>query len=607
MSKISSYIEYNLPQDAYVAFDALTLKDFINKRLTDEGTFSDQIYEGSNLASVVEIIAYSYHVLMFYLNTTASESTFSQASIYENMNKIVNLVGYKPTGRQTSICTVDATASSGLAVGSYLLRRFSFFNVNDIQYTSLADYSFSKTTTDTEDITSLNNNVILYQGSLQQYPVYTASGEEFETLPVVITNTVDTTTDSFISSGSITVYVKEAASQKYYEYTEASNLYLNTGFDRVFDLRLNENGNYEVKFGNGVFGKQLSSGDEVVVYYIESSNIAGIISKNALNGKRLFTYTTSLFETIYNDVKNINAASAISITNSQYLTFNNPNNSTLVGSSESVDDIRKNTASFVAANLRLITAKDYKSFLSKNLNKQVQSIYIASNNEFLNEYINYFYKISVDPHRINRILLNQVNFADSCDFNNVNVFCVPSFRTTIDNQLPEYVPTALKGRIVDLTQDSKSIGVEVVPRDPIYIAFKIGISNKTILTNALADTCRLIIVRETNNKILAETLKSRVSKVILDFFDPVNNELGQILGISSLISKIISITGIKSIRTENTMENITFEGISFVAWNPLYPAEDISIINQDTSLSFFKYPFLIYPQTLNNYIQVIDE
>ena len=88
---IKDNTDYKLSQDAYVAFDAVTLKDFIINRLEEDENFTDQIYEGSNLASIIEIIAYSYHVLLFYLNTTASESTFSQASLYENMNKIVNL------------------------------------------------------------------------------------------------------------------------------------------------------------------------------------------------------------------------------------------------------------------------------------------------------------------------------------------------------------------------------------------------------------------------------------------------------------------------------------------------------------------------------------
>jgi hypothetical protein len=30
-----------------------------------------------------------YHVLLFYLNTTASESTFTTAELYENIKRIV--------------------------------------------------------------------------------------------------------------------------------------------------------------------------------------------------------------------------------------------------------------------------------------------------------------------------------------------------------------------------------------------------------------------------------------------------------------------------------------------------------------------------------------
>ena len=89
----NKFLDFNLPQDAYVAFDAVSLKDYIVNRLDANEKFTDQNYEGSNLAAVIDIIAYSYHVLLFYLNNTASEVNFDQATLYENMNKIVKLIG----------------------------------------------------------------------------------------------------------------------------------------------------------------------------------------------------------------------------------------------------------------------------------------------------------------------------------------------------------------------------------------------------------------------------------------------------------------------------------------------------------------------------------
>ena len=78
----NDFLDFNLPQKAYAGFDALTLKNYIIERLNENEKFTDQNFEGSNLAAVIDIIAYSYHVLLFYLNNTASEVNFDQASLY---------------------------------------------------------------------------------------------------------------------------------------------------------------------------------------------------------------------------------------------------------------------------------------------------------------------------------------------------------------------------------------------------------------------------------------------------------------------------------------------------------------------------------------------
>ena len=163
----NKFLDFNLPQDAYVAFDATTLKDFIIQRLNENEKFTDQNYEGSNLAAIIDIIAYSYHVLLFYLNNTASEVDFNQATLYENMNRIVKLIGYKPTGKQTSVVPINAVANSDLEKGNYTIRKYSYFLADsNTQYTFNEDYSFDKTVDGTEIINTLNDNVILYQGTV---------------------------------------------------------------------------------------------------------------------------------------------------------------------------------------------------------------------------------------------------------------------------------------------------------------------------------------------------------------------------------------------------------------------------------------------------------
>tara|TARA_R110002110_G_scaffold88791_3_gene231290 strand:- start:2139 stop:3968 length:1830 start_codon:yes stop_codon:yes gene_type:complete len=602
----NDFLDYNLPQNAYVAFDAVSLKDYIINRLNENEKFTDQNYEGSNLAAVIDIIAYSYHVLLFYLNNTAAEVNFDQATLYENMNKIVKLIGYKPTGRQTSIVPINATASSSLTKGNYTLRKYSYFLADGIQYNFIDDFSFTKTTADEEGLSTLNDTAILYQGTIKEYPDYTAQGEEFELLPIVVQNIVDTNVDTFIADGTISVYVKELDNDKYYEYKEVDSLYLTNSVDRVYERRLNESGNYEIKFGNGVFGKLLTEGDTVSINYILSDNTRGIISKNIINGNNLFVYDSTRQRQIFIDTyANKDETSFLNTTNSSFITFNNPLNSTTLSDAETVDQIRENAPKIFSSQLRLVTEGDYESYLNKNLPTVLNSTKVVSNESYINEYIQYFYDICVDPNKVNRILLNQINFADSCDFNNINIFVVPKFILSEDKSYPTFVSTSFKNLIVEMCQDRKMVSNIIVPRDPVYMAFGLGIDNQSTLNLNILDKTKLYLVRETNNKINKETLKARVDSLIKAFFLPANNDLGQHLQLINLSNDILSLEGIKRIFTRNS--GTTFEGISFLSFNPMYPESDIELVNQDITLQYFKFPYLYSPLTVAERIEVIDE
>ena len=147
----------------------------------------------------------------------------------------------------------------------------------------------------------------------------------------------------------------------------------------------------------------------------------------------------------------------------------------------------------------------------------------------------------------------------------------------------------------------------VVPRDPVYTAFGLGISNASELSTDILDETTLIIYRETNNKINKNTLKTRVSNLIKKFFLPSNNKLGQNLKLIELTNDILSLEGIKRIETKNESTGDAINAISFLAFNPLYAESDIELVNQDVSLPFFKFPYLYSPLTVTKRIKVLDE
>ena len=589
----NKFLDFNLPQDAYVAFDATTLKDFIVQRLNENEKFTDQNYEGSNLAAVIDIIAYSYHVLLFYLNNTAAEVDFNQATLYENMNRIVKLIGYKPTGKQTSVVPIKAVAGQGLTKGNYTIRKYSYVLADsNTQYTFNEDISFDKTVDGNQEIKSLEDNAILYQGSVSEYPDYFAQGIDFESFPIVVENITNTDDSRFISENTISVYVKETSSDRYYEYRQIDSLYLSTANDRVFEKRLNENGYFEIKFGDGSFGKRLEEGDVVAVNYLLSDNLKGQISKNVINGNKIFVYDSPRQREIFNDTyTNQNDTTFLNVDNGSNLTLSNPVNSTTLTTEETAQQIRENASKSFSSQLRLVTGEDYEFYIKKNLANIVNSIKVVDNKEYINGYIQYFYDICVDPNKVNRVILNQVNFADACDFNNVNVFAVPKFTLTDDGAYPPFLSNSFKNLIISTTQDRKMISNDVVPRDPIYMAFGLGISNAENLSLDIIDNTKLYMVREINNKISKTTLASKAAAIIRKYFLPENNALGQPIKISDMAGELLSIEGIKRIYTKNESTGTIFNGISFLSYNPQYPESDIELVNQDTTLPYFKFPY----------------
>ena len=273
--------DFTLPSDGYASFDALSLKDLIKDRLDKTSTFTDQNYEGSNLSSLIDIVSYSYHVLLFYLNQTSSESLFSEAELYENMNRIVKTIDYKPVGFQSSNLPFKCVADETLPQGTYTIPRYSFIDASGVFFSFKEDTTFSKTVDVSESLTQFTDDNLLYQGKFEQYPQFTARGEEYET--VVLLPGDDVLIDHF----NIHVYVNDNTTGKWSQWDRTSSLYLNGPTDKKFEVRFNENKHYELKFGNNLTGQRLNVNDTIAVYYLKSDGLAGHVDVGAIDGDSL--------------------------------------------------------------------------------------------------------------------------------------------------------------------------------------------------------------------------------------------------------------------------------------------------------------------------------
>ena len=587
--------DFTLQKNSYASFDALTLKQLIIDRLNNGEIYTDQVVEGSNISAVIDIIAYSYHTLLFYLNQTSSETLFTQASLYENMNRIVKLINYKPVGYKTSSLAFKAIGSETLLPNLYTIKRFSYFIVDGVYYSFIDDASFTKKTSGVENLDTLYDTNILYQGRYFEYPNQSAIGEEYEVVTLSIKDTI-TKTPTLIEDSSIKIYVKDVNTQVYTEFIETNSLFTSTPSEPVYEKRINENGFYEFKFGNGVYGKKLNEGDTVNLFYLKSDAKEGEISANKLNGIILNTYTTPLFERISKDVYKDANLSFITPVDSTKIEFSNEFKSTPFKDKETVDEIKVNSPKSFSSNNRLVTGKDYQSFIEANYSNIVKSINVVSNTEFINGYMNYFFSLGLNaPNDDPRFLLNQLKFSSAAELNNVYFFMVPQIEEyNQENIESNYLTLSQKNNIVDSMLGIKMLTTELVPQDPIFTAFNLGIQidpSEVLSPNVIEETF-LVIERSKSIRSSDESIKQQINNIFINYFKSL--QLGSIVGLSDLKAQIYAVNGVSDIKTRRVVDGNIYENsnISLIAFNPVYSNIDIKIISNDTKMAYFQYPFL---------------
>jgi hypothetical protein len=600
-----NFTDFTLPKNSYATFDALTLKQLIKDRLNQGGIFTDQNFEGSNLNAIIDVVALSYHYLLFYLNTTSSESLFDQATLYENMNRMVKLINYSPTGYKTSLLSFEATANSSLTPNLYTIPRYSYFTINGIYYTFLNDITFSKTTVDTESLPSLYDESLLYQGKIVEYPTQIATGENFETFTVVLKNNINNTPTN-IEQSSINVYIKDINTGKYNQYFVTNSLFLENSDSAKFECRYNENGFYELKFGNGVFGKKLNTNDLVYVYLLQSDGEGGVISANQLNANPINFYSTPQFNLIKADVLD-QTLNYLTVTQSTYLNFTNPLASSSPSVGETVDQIRINAPKTFFSQNRLITESDFKTFIDRTYSNIVLSSSVASNRSYMENFIKYFYDLGLTrPNQDARFLLNEVNFAHAGQDNNVHLFMVPRIKSVDENNNQYFLQNSQKNTILTAMANSKALNMEIVPHDPIYTAFTLGFQAPgEELTPDIALTSYLVIKKNTDLRVDVNKIIDSVNSIFINYFAPENCTLGQLISLNDLITQILSVDGVSSFSMRRVLNDGTVyndNGLNLLVFNPNYSDVDILIQSTDLQLPYFKFPYLYNKTILDNII-----
>ena len=564
--------DFPVAKNSYVAFDGLTIKEKIRERLNQTGIFTDQNFEGSNLAGINDAFAMSFSLLLYYVNQQSVNGSFSVSNLYENMNRIVKEIGYNPIGYQTA--SVNFSLSAGdFPAGFYYIPRYSTLDVAGLSYTLNNDLHFTKTSDALEIISNIESNETLYQGSFIEYPTITPAGTSNE---LIVINASDS---SLIDNFNIDVYIK--TDNKWKQWKRTPSLYLNTYNDLCYEVRFNENKLYEIKFGDDVNGKKLSSSDEVAIYYLNSNGVDGEVGVGALSNKKMNSSGSTRLTAILQDILSLDEA-----LNPSYfskLSFDNKFPSTLFNEYEGVDSIRKNAPASFRSQLSLTTNKSYEMFIKSNFSNIVYDVKIKNNKDYIDSYIKYFYDLGLSkPQYESRALFNQVEFSDSCGFNNVYAFIVPK---SAEYNLSYLSPTQ-KHNIIKSISPSKVLTSDIIPMDPVYLAFDIS-STASLIDSK---TTTLVVRRSDNSRRSENSIKSDIANSIIAFLSTSNNLLGGIVDINTLSANLLGIEGVSELYTSTS--GVLSSGLRMICWNPIYPDISVEKVENRKQLEDFQFPYL---------------
>ena len=270
-------------------FDQIKANLVAHMKATDT-TFNDYNYDGSAMATIIDVLAYVTHINSMNANFGLNETFLDTAQLRSSVVSHAKLLGYTPRSIAPSTAVINMVMATGSATplwnhdGSNIPLPLSI--PRGTKFATTIDgvtYPMFNSTTQTINYNTTDgwkfSNLKIEQGTLASI-AYTYQNNTFESYIIPAAN---------VNTASIKVTVTDSTS------TNASKVYaLNTnvvnldGLSEVFFLEEGRDGYYEIKFGDNIIGRRPGNGNSVTIEY------STIPSGTNVNGATVFTMTDSI-------------------------------------------------------------------------------------------------------------------------------------------------------------------------------------------------------------------------------------------------------------------------------------------------------------------------
>ena len=341
-----------MPYSQLNQLDFGNIKTALKEYMRSQTDFTDYDFEGSALAQLIDVLAYNTYYTAFNTNMVVNEMFLDSATLRDNVVALAKQLGYRPKSATASRAVVSATLryTSPNAPATALLRRgkafTALFDNTVYQYSVLDDIRVP-----VNNGIAVLENVEIFSGNIVT---------DYHTVNTSLRNQRFLLNNLNIDTTSIRVKVFQSAQSTAFElYDYAENILNVDPGSKVFFLTEIEDENYEIKFGDGVFGRKLENGEYVEISYLTTSG-------PDTNGAKVFSFNGVLEDP---DVTS-QTLNALSVTLTNLTTVEA---SAGGENSESLDRIKFNAAKNYATQDRAVTAEDYKAIV-RNLYPSVADI-----------------------------------------------------------------------------------------------------------------------------------------------------------------------------------------------------------------------------------------
>jgi len=237
--------------------DFADIKTNLKNYLRSQTQFNDYDFEGSNMSTLLDVLAYNTHYNAFYTNMLANEMFLDTAQQRDSVVSRAKELGYLTRSARGASANVSITfAGVASNVSEFELPKNTSFT------TSINNRTFTFVTPESNIIRNVSG-------------AFTKAITITEGTPVTHEFTVDSATpvkyiipNENIDTRSIKVTVKESSTSSVTTiYTRATNIREVNNQSTVYYLQETHDKQYEILFGTGSLGKPVEDGNIVQVEY----------------------------------------------------------------------------------------------------------------------------------------------------------------------------------------------------------------------------------------------------------------------------------------------------------------------------------------------------